>query len=70
MSQVMYVLNMLERVGVPVCKLGSTSCVPKLECFTRKGDKGCGVVFLYIHKVIYGMTCIRPDITWIVGKLS
>ncbi len=63
---------MLERFGMSECKPRYTPCEPKLE--TKESDKNEIVnpkeYREIVGSLIYVMTRTRPDISWIVSKLS
>ena len=69
MSQKTYLIKVLERFQMTDCKPRSTPSEPKLECCdespadARKYREAVG-------SLIYAMTCTRPDICYIVTKLS
>lgn len=72
MSEKKYILKMLERFGMSKCKLRYTPCEPKQE--TNESNENEVVNPKEYRKIvgslIYAMTCTRPDISWIVSKLS
>ncbi|XP_033124120.1 uncharacterized mitochondrial protein AtMg00810-like [Anneissia japonica] len=69
MNQKRYILKVLERFNMSDCKPRSTPCELKLQCNSedtvdpRKYRE-------IIGSLIYAMTCTRPDISWVVRKLS
>ena len=71
MSRKRYVMIILERSEMQDCRSGETPCEPKLEYTEyaekmkepRKYRKAVGIL-------IYSSTCTRPDITFVVSKLS
>ena len=71
MTQSLYLQKILERFGMQDCKPRKTPCDPNLH-FSESDDTIIDVT-LYrelIGSLIYAMTCTRPDICWIVSKLS
>ena len=75
MDQKRYILKMLERFGMSDCKPRYTPCEPKIEWVNNDEDHSNKLVNPreyreIIGSLIYAMTCTRPDISWIVSKLS
>ena len=69
MSQKRYISKVLERFEMTDCKPKSTPSEQKLEC----NDTSPADSKTYreaVGSLIYAMTCTRPDICWIVTKLS
>ena len=69
MNQTKYLLKILEKFEMSNCKPRSTPCEQKLEC---NGDEQIDSTKYreVVGSLIYAMTCTRPDICWIVTKLS
>ena len=75
MNQSFYLRHVLERFNMADCKPRSTPCEIKLEAYeptsneypfehnTRKYRE-------IIGSLVYAMTCTRPDLAWIITKLS
>lgn len=75
MNQKRYILKMLERFGMSNCKPRSTPCELKLDSDSNEEGDSNEVVNPkeyreIVGSLIYAMTCTRPDISWIVSKLS
>ncbi|MEE4247441.1 MAG: reverse transcriptase domain-containing protein [Kangiellaceae bacterium] len=71
MNQAVYVEKVLSKFGMTDCRPRLTPCDQNLQ-FTND-DRAIIDVTLYremIGSFIYLMTCTRPDICWIVTKLS
>ena len=71
MLQKKYVTKILERFGMQDCKSRETPCEPKLE-YTEEAEK-MKEPRKYreaVGSLIYLSTCTRPDITFVVSKLS
>jgi len=69
MNQRRYLCKVLERFEMSDCKPRSTPCEQKLE----DSDEGPADPRRYreaVGSLIYAMTCTRPDICWIITKLS
>ena len=70
MSQKRHIAKMLERFGMSECKPRSTPCEQKLH-FDTEGEVIDSTGYREIvGSLIYIMTCTRPDLSWIVSKLS
>ena len=75
MSQKRYILKMLEKFGMSDCKPRSTPCELKVESDSKEEDSNNEALNPkeyreIVGSLIYAMTCTRPDISWIVSKLS
>ena len=75
MSQEKYILKMLEKFGMSECKARSTPCELKVESDNKEEGKCNDMANPKEYReivggLIYAMTCTRPDISWIVSKLS
>ena len=72
-NQRMYLTNVLTKHGMGECKPASTPCAEK-EIFDDDDDEMAQVpneVYRSIvGSLVYAMTCTRPDLCWIVSKLS
>jgi len=75
MNQKRYILKILERFGMSECKPRYTPCEQKVEYIENEEGKENEVLNPkeyreIVGSLIYAMTCTRPDISWIVSKLS
>ena len=75
MSQSHYLNGMLKRYGMENCKPRTTPCEAKFDVYESDGDDGSSAedVTRYreiVGSLVYAMTCSRPDLTWIITKLS
>ena len=75
MNQSHYLLGVLERFQMSDCKPRSTPCEPKFDVNddSEIDDNSSDDVRRYreiIGSLIYAMSCTRPDLAWIVTKLS
>ena len=74
MDQSHYLQNVLKRNGMEMCKPRTTPCDMKLDCFDNDVDedeeKGERKYREIVGSLVYAMTCTRPDLSWIVTKLS
>lgn len=75
MNQKRYILKMLERFGMSNCKARYTPSELKWESDNNEEDNSKEVVDPkeyreIVGSLIYAMTCTRPDISWVVSKLS
>ena len=71
MDQSLYLKKVLKRFGMEECKPRKTPCDHNFT-FSNTDDKIVNVRFYreLVGSLIYAMTCTRPDISWIVSKLS
>jgi len=69
MNQKRYLRKILERFEMNDCKPRYTPCEQNLE-FNDEDPVDCRKYREVIGSLIYAMTCTRPDICWIVTKLS
>ena len=75
MNQKKYIEKMLERFGMSECRPRATPCELKMDT-TSSGDKNKHETvnpreyWEIMGSLIYAMTCTRPDISWVVSKLS
>ena len=73
MDQTQYLLNILHKFGMDSCKPRSTPCELKADSYYDSDDQtvidepGYRAI---VGSLIYAMTCTRPDLSWIVSKLS
>ena len=74
MSQSHYLRTILERFGMDQCKPRSTPCELKLSAYTDEIDDECPederTYREIVGSLVYAMTCTRPDLSWVVTKLS
>lgn len=75
MNQKRYILKMLERFGMSNCKPKATPSELKVECNRNEEENNNEIenpkeYRELVGSLIYAMTCTRPDISWIVSKLS
>ena len=74
MSQSHYLRTILERFGMDQCKPRSTPCELKLSAYTDEIDDDCPederTYREIVGSLVYAMTCTRPDLSWVVTKLS
>lgn len=70
MSQKRYITKILQRFDMSACKARSTPCEYKLN-FDNEGDLADQKRYReVVGSLIYVMTCTRPDLSYIVSKLS
>ena len=74
-SQSHYLKGVLQRFNVADCKPKSTQCEVKLQAYENEENKKSndGDTKRYreiVGSLVYEMTCSRPDLAWIVTKLS
>lgn len=75
MNQKGYIQRMLERFGMSECKPRSSPCELKTDITTSEGNDKNETVNPrgyreIVGSLIYAMTCTRPDISWVVSRLS
>lgn len=75
MSQEKYIAKMLERFGMSDCKPRATPNELKMECNKNVEENNTELenpkdYREIVGSLIYAMTCTRPDISWVVSKLS
>ena len=70
-NQKRYITKLLERFDMSGCKPRSTPSESKPES-NNGGDEPCDAKKIreIVGSLIYAMTCTRPDLCWIVTKLS
>jgi hypothetical protein len=69
MNQSRFILKILERFGMTDCKPRSTPCEQRFESTGVQMSEGRQYREI-VGSLIYIMTCTRPDLSWIVSKLS
>ena len=70
MTQRRHIAKMLAKFGMSECKPRSTPSEQKLN-FDSEGEAVDSTGYReMIGSLIYIMTCTRPDLSWIVSKLS
>ena len=77
MNQSFYLLGVLERFQMSDCKPRTTPCEQKFDVNnsnTSDDDESSAEDIRRYREVIgslvYAMTCTRPDLAWVVTKLS
>ena len=78
MNQSYYLLGVLERFQMSDCKPRSTPCEPKFDVTDMNNSEpednaNAEDVRRYreiIGSLVYAMSCTRPDLAWVVTKLS
>jgi hypothetical protein len=73
MNQTRYLSNVLERYGMGQCKPCSTPCELKTSALINPNklpDESPRRYCEIVGSLIYAMICTRPDLCWIVSKLS
>ena len=73
MCQSRYLKGVLERFDMQDCKPRTTPSELKLEDYDRPADNSTADITKYremVGSLIYAMTCSRPDLAYIVTKLS
>ena len=70
MNQSRYIQKMLDRFGMSNCKPRSTPCEQKFESTNDSEPVDQKKYREIVVSLIYLMTCTRPDIGWVVSKLS
>lgn len=61
-------VKILKNLGMSHCKTRSTACGQKQKFDGDPVDPKR--YYEVIRSLIYAMTCTRPDLSWIVSKLS
>ena len=69
MNQKEYVTKLLDRFEMTDCKTRATPCEQNLE-YNSNIPVDTKKYRELVGSLIYAMTCTRPDISWIVSKLS
>ncbi len=70
MNQKRYILRILERFSMSDCKPRSIPCEQKLDYNSDSDPVDPKRYREAVGSLIYLMTCTRPDLSWIVSKLS
>ena len=72
MDQSQYLLNLLERAGMESCNPRSTPCEVKSSAYYTEDDSVIDEpeYRTIVGSLIYAMTCTRPDLSFVVSKLS
>ena len=75
MNQSFYLLGVLERFQMSECKPRATPCEPKFdvedgESTPENSEDDVRRYREIIGSLVYAMSCTRPDLAWIVTKLS
>ena len=75
MTQSHYLKGVLEKYGMAESKPRSTPCEPKPEAYKCEDDEVSTPEYTrkyreIVGSLVYAMTCSRPDLAWIVTKLS
>ena len=68
-NQSRFILKILEIFGMTDCKPRSTPCEQRFESTGVQMSEGRQYREI-VGSLIYIMTCTRPDLSWIVSKLS
>ena len=71
MSQTMYLKNVLQRFGMDSCKPRGTPCEMKLDSHSESTE-GVDITKYreMVGSLVYAMVCTRPDLSFVVTKLS
>ena len=74
MTQSHYLKGVLKKYGMDQCKPRSTPCETKPSVVSKDGQNDVSDGLRRYHEIVgslvYAMTCTRPDLSWIVTKLS
>ena len=72
MDQSQYLANVLNKYGMESCKARSTPCELKPSAYDNGDDDICDESKYreIVGTLVYAMTCTRPDLCFIVTKLS
>ena len=70
MSQNMYLKNVLKRFGMDSCKPRGTPCEMNLSSYESGGDVDIDKYREMVGSLVYAMVCTRPDLSYVVTKLS
>lgn len=75
MNQKRYIQKILERYGMSECKPRYTPSELKVEGYNSEENAGNEITNPkeyreIVGSLIYAMQCTRPDISWIISKLS
>ena len=72
-SQVRYIKSILESFGMSDCNPRATPCESKLDMYDNTINNSAEDTKTYrkiVGSLIYAMTCSRPDLSYVVTKLS
>ena len=70
MNQSRYIAKILDRFNMTHCKPRTTPCEQRLESTESNEAVEPRKYREIVGSLIYLMTCTRPDISWVVSKLS
>ena len=74
MTQSHYLKGVLKKYGMDQCKPRSTPCETKPSVVSKDGQNDVSDDLRryreIVRSLVYAMTCTRPDLSWIVTKLS
>jgi len=72
MSQEEYVLKILKKFGMTDCKPRATPCEQNPKAYEKEGDEPVDQTSYHqmVGSLIYAMVCTRPDLSYVVTKLS
>jgi hypothetical protein len=70
MNQKIYIQKILDRFGMSDCKPRTTPCEQRFEGMSDSEQVDPRRYREIVGSLIYLMTCTRPDISWVVSKLS
>ena len=76
MCQTYYIKNILSKFKMENCKPRSTPCEANLEVYKSNNNNSIheespsGTYREIVGSLVYAMTCSRPDLAWVVTKLS
>ena len=71
MSQTMYLKSVLKRFGMDSCKPRGTPCEMKVESYSvNEGTIDIEKYREMVGSLVYAMVCTRPDLSYVVTKLS
>ena len=70
MNQKRYIQKILDRFGMSDCKPRTTPCEQRFEGMSDSEQVDPRRYREIVGSLIYLMTCTRPDIGWVVSKLS
>ena len=72
MSQEEYILKILTKFGMSDCKPRATPCEQNPNAYEKEGDEPIDQTSYrqMVGSLIYAMVCTRPDLSYVVTKLS
>ena len=73
MNQSRYIKNILKKYGMEDCNSRATPCESRLDKYDQETNNTPEEVRTYrgiVGSLIYAMTCSRPDLSFVVTKLS